>query len=132
MLPGLQKLTKVPAIIASMAVLASPGFAEDDPLAPTREKLREAAIALESDGEARPLLLLTSGRHDEARQMVPVLKEGALEDQVLAARVLLAVNELEEARSFIEVLIDEHLDDTSVRRLAYRWWVIVDDLARVD
>ena len=129
MRPGLRKLTRLLPIMASILVFTSHGFAEDELLAPTRLKVGLARDALKSRLVAPHLL--TTGRHDDAYRMVSGLKSGSLEDKVLAARILIAVNELEEARPFIEELIAEHLGDISARRVAYRWWVIVDDLARV-
>jgi tetratricopeptide (TPR) repeat protein len=102
---------------------------------------REQELKLIQGGEGLPAgnpfitkgrLYLETGRHDFAHAMVAELKDKGLEGRLLAAKILLANNDFENAGPLIQELIESASHVDKVRALAYRWWVVVDDLKLVD
>jgi tetratricopeptide (TPR) repeat protein len=124
-------------------VLSSPSAGANELLGGVKAKLagREQELKLIQGGEGLPAgnpfitkgrLYLETGRHDFAHAMVAELKDKGLEGRLLAAKILLANNDFENAGPLIQELIESASHVDKVRALAYRWWVVVDDLKLVD
>jgi tetratricopeptide (TPR) repeat protein len=104
--------------------------ADEDLLAPVKTRLDACTQALSktSDPAQKTRLLLVVGRPDEAAQTAASLPDSA---SVLRAKALIAAARFAEAAPLLDQLIATGLQTTQARALAYRWWVMVDDLGRM-
>lgn len=115
------------ALLLLMGVEAQ---ADEDLLGPVKARLdlRTRALPQISDPADRTKLLLTIGRPDDAVQTAPSLPDSLL---ALRARALIAAARFAEAAPLLDQLIATRLKTAEARALAYRWWVMVDDLGRM-
>ena len=93
--------------------------------------LRDSSSRAE-DVLERATLLLTIGEPERARDLVPALLERGVPGRALAARIHLGLAEFSEAAPLVDQLVQADLDERDARAVAYRWWVLVDDLPRVE
>ena len=104
--------------------------AGEDLLAPVKAvvDLRTQALAKTSDPAEKTRLLIAIGRPDEALQAAASLPESSL---VLRARASIAAARYAEAAPLIDRILTSKLESEESRGVAYRWWVMVDDLGRM-
>ena len=104
--------------------------ADEDLLAPVQTRLDSLGKALTkaTDPAEKTRLLLAVGRPDEALKGLASLPDSAL---VLKAKVLIANAKFAEAASEVDQVMASQLQAPEARTLAYRWWVMVDDLGRM-
>ena len=127
----MKKLTM--ALVGAVLVLAAVSAAAD-PLDAVRERMTaaEAALARAEGAAERAALLLAAGRPGEASALVDELDASGPEGMKLAARIRFAVQDLDGLAREIPELEKAARDDAEARGLVYRWWILRDDLARVD
>lgn len=92
---------------------------------------REARLETVEAPVERAQLLLEVGRHDEAWELVPTLLAEGRPGQRTAARILFAVQDFARLEPLIPAL-SASIDEGESRRLVYRFWISIDDLARLE
>jgi len=115
---------------ALLLVTGGVARADEDLLAPVNARLAllNQQLATTTDPEEKTRLLLLVGRPDDAIQVAGTLPDRAL---ALRAKSLLSGARFADAATLLDRIITTRLSEADARGLAYRWWVVVDDLGRM-
>src|SRR5262245_5979784 len=118
-------------LVAALLLLGGAGArADEDLLAPVNARLEalNQRLSKTTDPSEKTKLLLAVGRPDDAIQAAASLPESAL---VLRAKALIGGARFTEAAPLLDQILATRLSGAEARSLAFRWWVMIDDLGRM-